>query len=520
MIDILIFSKNRVDKLHFLLDSIAQHFDVGASIYVLYKGTAHKMRDGYRHCEKKFPHVAFIEETEAFSTHVKRIISGWGNRHCLFLCDDNVFINTVTKDDLQNALNKYEGGVDYHSLSLRMTPTTSYCQPAGKEMEIPKLEDEGPQLFSWNWQEAKDQHTCWGYPMAINTHIYRVEDIKAEIMPIEFTNANTLEAALNGRRWTGHPLMLSFKERKIFDVNNSKVNNTDDFNMIDLLNYMGGMRITGISDYAPNSSHGTASYKWQSIGEGVEQTKEERKLEESIVLTTTQEQQCIRTISSLALAKLVADKVKKKLPLSVIRMSDGEKAYIEYAQSGKRSSFMDDAQWLTRYGTLGKNPKAIGESLLLAGEYADYLSCPMLGFENENFDVFQYFPERKAYVDQFFPQIWAAMEMVGMVITSGKCLVLHRDHENVVNQLRGKYGGEIEGMSLNSWADHESLLAEVNKHDAQLVLVAGGAAGKEFCVTLATESGKMVLDIGEALTSVWTQDYTPIMKVHSEHRGL
>jgi pyruvate/2-oxoglutarate dehydrogenase complex dihydrolipoamide dehydrogenase (E3) component len=44
---------------------------------------------------------------------------------------------------------------------------------------------------------------------------------------------------------------------------------------------------------------------------------------------------------------------------------------------------------------------------------------------------------------------------------------------------------------------------EVSESDADLVLLSGGASGKVLAVRLAQATGKVVLDVGEALNGVW-----------------
>lgn len=52
-----------------------------------------------------------------------------------------------------------------------------------------------------------------------------------------------------------------------------------------------------------------------------------------------------KILSSDALAAQLITRIKQRTPTSVIRMSDGERAIIEYSQTGKKSSFLHDTNW-------------------------------------------------------------------------------------------------------------------------------------------------------------------------------
>ncbi len=213
---------------------------------------------------------------------------------------------------------------------------------------------------------------------------------------------------------------------------------------------------------------------------------------------------CNKILSSDALAALVIDRLQNNRSCSVIRMSDGERAFMAYAQGGAQAGFMRDPAWLKRYGLEGVDQKKVGKDLLRAGMEADFLACTISGLFWNTFIVHPYFPRRTQFIDQFYPQLWRATGRVGAVLRSGPSLVLHREHATIVPVLQEQYKlANIDGRSLDSWRDHERLLVELKSHPAKLVLVSGGASGKSFCVALAKTAGKVVLDVGEAMQGCW-----------------
>lgn len=214
---------------------------------------------------------------------------------------------------------------------------------------------------------------------------------------------------------------------------------------------------------------------------------------------------CNKILSSDALAAILIDRIKDRVSTSVIRMSDGERAMIRHAQGGPMEAFMRDNAWLQRYGLWQADLKKVGQDLLEAGQDADFLACTISGLFLKNFRVHDIFPDRKQFIDQFYPTMWNATDRVGDVLRSGSVLVLHRNHATIVPTLRKKYGlAKISGLPLTSWGEHKRYLQDLVIHEADIILVSGGAAGKPFCVKLARESnGKCVLDVGEALESIW-----------------
>lgn len=213
---------------------------------------------------------------------------------------------------------------------------------------------------------------------------------------------------------------------------------------------------------------------------------------------------CRKILSSDALAALLIDRIRKRVPTSLIRMSDGERAFIECALSGRKEPFMADPKWLTRYGLKGADQVSVGRDLLWAGNHADFLACTISGLFLDNFNVHQHFPDRPHFIDQFWPQFFKTTDRVGPFLSQAPCLVLHREHESIVPALKEKYGlSDVSGMTLNSWHDHARLMDRVLDHHARLVLVSGGASGKAFIVRLASHTGKVVVDVGEAMQGCW-----------------
>ena len=226
-----------------------------------------------------------------------------------------------------------------------------------------------------------------------------------------------------------------------------------------------------------------------------------------IDLTSVQMEFTNKILSSEALACQIVHRIKHKIPTSVIRASDGERGFISHYLGGPREWFMNTPAWVKRYGLEGADFKEIGRRLLEAGTKADYLGCPIAGLYWPCFAAYKRFPERTQFVDQFFPLFWEAAGHVKSILNMGKVVVLHREYQGVVDALRRKYGLSkgVSGIRLDSWRDHEAVMASVNDHNPDIILVSGGPSGKPLCVDLAHHTGAVVLDCGEALGSLWVK---------------
>ena len=212
-----------------------------------------------------------------------------------------------------------------------------------------------------------------------------------------------------------------------------------------------------------------------------------------------------KTVSSESLAALITHRLINRIPTSVIRMSDGERAAINVAEGGDTIAEFRNEAWLNRYGLMGANMKEVGANLLKAGKEADFLACSISGLYLAPYRTWPFFKDRTCFCDQFYPQLWSAMERIGSVfaVSRGGIIVLHRSADVLANRLHDKYRVYAFGMHLNSWKDHAGILRDIAKRPEGLVLVSGGASGKWLCVQIAKATGKVVLDIGEAMETVW-----------------
>lgn len=209
---------------------------------------------------------------------------------------------------------------------------------------------------------------------------------------------------------------------------------------------------------------------------------------------------CKKIISADSLYAQVVDRILRKIPTSVIRLSDGERGIMEASLTGRAEGFMNDQNWKKKYGLTDIDYSFLGRELLRVGMEADFVGLTISGLWLPSFNVHKLFPNRtENIIDNFFPYAWKNQDRVSGIISAAPVLVLHREQNTLVAGLIKKYGGDINGIVLDSWKDHARLLKEATEHRARTILVSGGASGKVFAHNLSRRSGKVVLDIGDAL---------------------
>ena len=167
MLTTLIFSKNRACQLELLLRSLA------FSPTVLYTHTP-KFRLGYQKLIKMYPKVRFIKQTN-FKSQLTKIVKN--SDYLLFLTDDDV----LTAPFKQNCpeFKEFKKNKEVLSLSLGLS-----SRVAGKK---------------WEWQKYRGNYRLrmWGYPMSVDSCIFRKEDILPPILANKMSNPNYLETVLN-----------------------------------------------------------------------------------------------------------------------------------------------------------------------------------------------------------------------------------------------------------------------------------------------------------------------------------
>lgn len=221
---LLIFSKDRACQLYLLLESISR-FGKFSTIDVLYKTSNDEYNTAYKVVEKKYPHIAFIRESD-FRRETLRLIELSGDDVCLST-DDQVFYREFgTPPPL----------AEHEVFSYRLGLNTIVQNPHTGELQ-PPLNNycKDGNIISWNPQYYHPLYN-YGYPFAIDVHCFNNKLLYDLLNSFSWSNTNQIESGL-------------FRYRNLISVIYS-YNKSVSFNIP--VNNMSGVTISG--KYHPYSN--------------------------------------------------------------------------------------------------------------------------------------------------------------------------------------------------------------------------------------------------------------------------
>lgn len=183
--NVIIFSKDRSAQLHACLESFYKHVNLRSTVTVIYVASNSTFDEGYKLCQENFKGAKFVREVN-FKQDLIRV-SDSIDRYVMFLVDDIIFTNPISKTDKQIEL---IDNPNILTVSLRLHLGITRCYATDQDVKVPKL----VKGCVWDWTKAEGD---WGYPMSVDGNIYRWKTIASKIASLEYNNPNTFEAALN-----------------------------------------------------------------------------------------------------------------------------------------------------------------------------------------------------------------------------------------------------------------------------------------------------------------------------------
>jgi hypothetical protein len=193
--------------------------DIGAT-EVIYTTTSDDFKAGYaklldRHKDKP---IRFCVQTD-FKQNVVRTLEGFqraGYTYVLGNCDDNLFINEWPKGT-DVALDEPEVAI-----SIRLHRAAIYCIPARSAMIPPDDEQRVGGYYVWDWTKCAPG-TDWGYPHAVDFHIYRISDFLGLARSGQYAHPSALEVWMNTNRDYSRPMMKRLEKPCLIGVCNNIV---------------------------------------------------------------------------------------------------------------------------------------------------------------------------------------------------------------------------------------------------------------------------------------------------------
>jgi len=238
-------------------------------------------------------------------------------------------------------------------------------------------------------------------------------------------------------------------------------------------------------------------------------------------LSDTQLDRCYDTISAHTFYMIVGDALCTGEPLSVVRMGDGECAILKLPDTDELITipgFGED--WIEPLGLTGITNREARRRVILAAESCSHFAPSVTGIYRPDYDLYQFFPARQRYVDNFFVNIWDEKMKIELFQKAGHVLFIHRNaHTADSLQLRaqGNIGVKVTYLQLKDWKQADEVVEKAARIDAPLVLFSAGPAGKYIGPEIS-EGGnipKVVLDIGNT-ADYWTLNSLPANREAAE----
>ncbi len=235
-----------------------------------------------------------------------------------------------------------------------------------------------------------------------------------------------------------------------------------------------------------------------------------------MILTSKQMKRCLSTISPKAFYPIVLSALSNRESLSVVRVADGEKILLDNCKDANGEftpiTQLDDF-WLQRYGVKGITKEELYRRIIKAGTDCTYFAPSISGVLMPDYALWDYFPERGVYIDNFFVNDWTYDMKTALFKEAGHILLIH-GNVNLADsmQLRAQanLGVKVSYISLTNWSESEEVIKKASRNTAPLVVFSGGPASKYISNEIATTGcvPKVVLDLGAAAQH-WTFQHLP-----------
>jgi hypothetical protein len=191
-VETIIFSKNRACQLDQLLRSLAEHLEEWNlfHITVIYVAENEDFREGYRIVQRQFQSAVFVEQRfdKTIQKQIQEIIDNSRQEFVCMLVDDDILIRKLSLYSPQ--FETFRKNVQVAALSIRLSPSITYCQPLAMSEKPPRLSAQG--VFHWYktpfWRLMRDVLTKlgqpglgvgdWGVPMSMDGNFFRLPEFR------------------------------------------------------------------------------------------------------------------------------------------------------------------------------------------------------------------------------------------------------------------------------------------------------------------------------------------------------
>jgi hypothetical protein len=224
------------------------------------------------------------------------------------------------------------------------------------------------------------------------------------------------------------------------------------------------------------------------------------------------------TMSTNLFYKVVARAVKYGVGLSVVRMGDGERRLMLLSNSKLDLDSSFTKEWTDKLGITGLKRTAIKELLWKAAKNCSFFAPSITGKDRISFSVYEFFPKRRTYVNNFFVNEWTEEMILALYKEAGHVLMIHGNAhtaDSLQLRLQGNDIAKVDYIKLTKWQEAQDVLTKARESKAPLVLVSAGPGSKWIIPEIELGTKKVVLDIGNAMDH-WVPQSLPIDRPKAE----
>jgi hypothetical protein len=216
--NIIVFSKDRPMQLELFIRSFNKYvkdFDK-YTVRILYTYSNDEYKKGYdKLISNDYYNIIFIKENN-FKNDLINLFNPY-EKHSVFFVDDIVFKNPI--DFYDNQMEIFENDKNIVCRSLRLNSNLTYCYAMGCNISRPNFLENN--IFYWNGQQGD-----YGYPMSVDGHIFRTNEILPYVLYMDYRNPNSFEGNM-ATRPLNLPKMICYDKSIILNnpCNKVQINN-------------------------------------------------------------------------------------------------------------------------------------------------------------------------------------------------------------------------------------------------------------------------------------------------------
>jgi len=221
----IIFSKDRACQLHLLLESlqINDPYKVFDDVHVIYTNTSDEFDKGYDITAREFPDVEFHKQG-LFKQDVMDLLHSCESKLMSFFVDDIILYRKIafTEQDINDLF--IANDTSLACMSLRLGSNVRILYQQNRTMYQPTFSENGG-FYIWNRRTAPFLEN-YNYPMSVDGHIFRTEEMRKYAALVFFNNPNEFESNLTLEWAKIVPPLMACPIRSV--IVNSPINRVQD----------------------------------------------------------------------------------------------------------------------------------------------------------------------------------------------------------------------------------------------------------------------------------------------------